>query len=85
MCSSDLGYKAGKWARIGHIYPAPGYTTEKIVIFTARDLREAEAQKDEDEIITVKVFAMDDVAKLLKEGKIVDAKTICALKLAGVV
>ena len=81
----ETGYKAGKWARIGHIYPAPGYTTEKIVIFTARDLREAEAQKDEDEIITVKVFTRDEVSKLLKEGKIVDAKTICALKLAGAV
>jgi len=81
----EIGYKASKWQRLGCIYPAPGYTTEKIIIFKASGLKQVLADTQEDEVITAKKFTKSAVQKLLKSGKIVDSKTISALSLANVI
>jgi len=80
----EIGYEAGEWKKIGYIYPAPGYATEKIIIYKAQKLRERDIELQDDEIITSRVFTKKGVKKLFKTGKIVDAKTICALTLSGV-
>jgi len=81
----ETGYSADNYKRIGFIYPAPGYTTEKIFIFEARKLKKVEADKEEDEVIRPRVFYKKEIENLLKSGRIVDAKTICALRLARVI
>jgi ADP-ribose pyrophosphatase len=81
----EIGYQAGVLKRIGYIYPAPGYTTERIVIYEARKLKKVEARAEADEIISLRPFSRRELGRLLRRGRIVDAKTICALKLAGVV
>ncbi len=80
----EIGYIAGDWKRIGYIYPAPGYATEKIFIFTARRLKKVEAKIQEDEIIKQRVFSKRDIIRLLKSAGFNDAKTISALTLARV-
>ena len=80
----EIGYKASYLKKLGYIYPAPGYTTEKIAIYEARKLRKVKSEPEEDELIKIRIFSKKEVIKLLKKGKITDAKTICALKLAGV-
>ena len=80
----EIGYIAKKWEKIGHIYPAPGYTTEKILIFKACGLKKVESEKEEDEIINPKIFLKSEIVRLFKSGNIVDSKTICALKLAEI-
>lgn len=80
----EIGYAAKEWKRIGHIYPAPGYTTEKIIIFKARGLKKVRHKKELDEVIRPNVFSEKEIKRLLRSGRIVDAKTICALKLAGI-
>jgi ADP-ribose pyrophosphatase len=82
--AEEIGYAAKKWRRLNYIYPAPGYTTERILIFEARGLKRVEHKAEEDEIIKPKIFDKKGIKKLLKGGKIVDAKTICALKLANI-
>ena len=81
----EIGYKAAKWNKIGHIYPAPGYTTEKIIIFEARGLSAVKANRQNDEHIVPAIFNKKGVVRLLKSGKLVDSKTLAAFKLAGVV
>lgn len=81
----EIGYKSGSLRRIGYIYPAPGYTTEKIIIYAARRLEKVEAKNEPDEVITAKPFSVNGIKRLFNAGKIVDAKTICALKLARVI
>lgn len=81
----EIGYKSGSLRRIGYIYPAPGYTTEKIIIYAARRLEKVEAQNEPDEVITVKPFSANGIKRLFNSGKIVDAKTICALKFARII
>lgn len=83
--AEEVGCAAKAWKRIGAIYPAPGYTTEKIQLFTAERLSRVRSSRDRDEIIRPRLFSKKEIARLLAGGKIVDAKTICALVLAGVV
>lgn len=81
----EIGYEGSAWKKIGYIYPAPGYTTEKIHIYKAHGLTKVKTKNEQDEVITAKVFTKKNIVRLLKQGRIVDAKTICALKLAGII
>jgi ADP-ribose pyrophosphatase len=79
----ETGYAAGKLTRLGEIYPVPGYSTEKIVIFKAQRLFKRIVAAEQDEVIQVKTVTRSQVRKLFRKGKIKDAKTICALAMAG--
>ena len=81
----EIGCVAREWERLGYLYPAPGYTTEKIILFAARGLERTKCRREEDEVITTRVFTRREVVKLLRSGRIVDAKTIAALVRGGVV
>lgn len=81
----EIGYRAGTWKSLGFIYPAPGYTTEKIHLYEARRLRKALSRRDADEIITPRALTRAEVAGMIATGKIVDAKTIAALARAGII
>ena len=61
----------------------PGYSTEKITIFKAEGLTKKYRIPEQDEIIEILKFDKKKIKKLLKSGKIIDAKTICALTLCN--
>lgn len=76
----ETGFTARTIIQKGFIYTTPGYTDEKIYLFEARDLLPSrEYEKDDDEIIDVVDIATKDLAAMIHEGTIVDAKTICLI------
>jgi ADP-ribose pyrophosphatase len=76
----ETGFSARTIIQKGFIYTTPGYTDEKIYLFEARDLSPSrEYEKDDDEIIEVVDIATKDLAAMIHEGSIVDAKTICLI------
>ena len=76
----ETGFSARTIIQKGFIYTTPGYTDEKIYLFEARDLSPSrEYEKDDDEIIEVVDIATKDLAAMVHEGTIVDAKTICLI------
>ena len=76
----ETGFSARTIIQKGFIYTTPGYTDEKIYLFEARDLLPSrEYEKDDDEIIEVVDIATKDLAAMIHEGTIVDAKTICLI------
>jgi len=76
----ETGFSARTIVQKGFIYTTPGYTDEKIYLFEARDLLPSrEYEKDDDEIIEVVDIATKDLAAMIHEGTIVDAKTICLM------
>ena len=79
----ETGYSAGRLTFLGKIYPVPGYSTEKIHIYKAQNLKKRERIAEKDEIIESRVFTKKTVKRLVRHGRIVDAKTICALSLCG--
>ncbi|MDD4294665.1 MAG: NUDIX hydrolase [Candidatus Omnitrophica bacterium] len=81
----ETGYSAKKFTKLGAIYPVPGYSTEKITIYKAEQLCKRKVSFDADEIIENEIFSKKDVKKLFITGKIIDAKTICALAFCGII
>jgi len=75
----EIGFAAKKWTKLGAIFTAPGFCTERIHLYKAWDLKPAFAEKDEDEHIELAAMSMADVRKAIKQGKICDAKTMSAL------
>jgi ADP-ribose pyrophosphatase len=76
----ETGFSAGTLIPQGFIYTTPGFTDEKIVLFEARDLVPSqEYTKDEDEVIEVIDVAVSDLPDMIRNGEIVDGKTICLI------
>jgi len=78
----ETGYSAGKIREIFYGYSSPGYSTEIIRFYLATDLRKAEQNCDEDEIIRVKLVPMKKCVKMLWAGKIRDNKTAIGILMA---
>lgn len=79
----EVGYSAKKLTRLGHIFPVPGYSTEKIIVYKASNLHKTRQHLQKDEIISTLVLTKPKVRSLFKKGKIVDAKTIAALAMCS--
>lgn len=79
----ETGYAAGKLTVLGDIFPVPGYSTEKIRIYKAERLVRKTTALEEDEVATVFSADRKKIKSLFRTRRIKDAKTICALAMAG--
>ncbi len=77
----EVGYRARDLRRLAGFWLAPGYSTEFMHAFVARDLAPDRLEPDEDENILVERVPMSRVPDLIRSGEIRDAKTIAALLL----
>lgn len=75
----ETGYKSRKFTYLGKIYTAPGFTDEVIHIYKAEELYKGEVNRDEDEFINVIEMSVEDIKKSIKEGNILDSKTISSI------
>lgn len=75
----ETGYCANKWTDLGYVYTSPGYSDEKLYLYKAEDLEFTHCHPDEGEIIQAFEYKYDDVLKMITNGKINDAKTLCAI------
>ena len=76
----ETGFKAQDIEPRGFIITTPGYTDEKIFLYEAHDLSPSqEYEKDEDEVIEVLDIPVKDLNRMIHDGTIVDAKTICLI------
>ena len=75
----ETGYKAKKMTHFLTYYPSVGYNTEAIHCFVAKDLTKiGELKLDYDEIMSVVKMDFSKLLGMIKAGKIIDSKTICA-------
>ena len=76
----ETGFAARTIEPRGFIITTPGYTDEKIYLYEAHGLSPSqEFEKDEDEVIEVVDVPMKDLNDMIRDGTIVDAKTICLI------
>ena len=80
----ETGYCANKWTDLGFVYTSPGYSDEKLYLYEAEDLEFTHCHPDEGEIIQAFEYKYDDVLKMIDNGEINDAKTLCALMRAQI-
>ncbi len=75
----ETGYLVDKAERMGAIYLAPGYSTEKIhIYFCSLHGKKGRTDPDEDEVLNVKYLNRNQIEKLIAAGRIEDSKTLAA-------
>ena len=55
------------------------FCNEKIDIYMAKNLIRTEQHLDEDEFIHVEAYSIEELTRMIMEGKIEDSKTIAAI------
>lgn len=76
----ETGHKAAKMTHFLTYYPSVGYNREAIHCFVAKNLKKVSNQAlDEDEIMSVVKVDLKKLISMIKTGKIIDSKTICAV------
>jgi ADP-ribose pyrophosphatase len=77
--TEETGYTAQQIEPFGWFYTSPGILTEKMYAFIARGLRAGEQALEDNEQIQVVRYPPEQVLALIRENRIVDAKTIATL------
>ncbi|MGA8028223.1 MAG: NUDIX hydrolase [Bryobacteraceae bacterium] len=72
----ETGFKAKKWMKLSSFWASPGYIDEKMHLFLATELTEGEQEPMDDERIEIRWFSKQELGGLIREGKILDAKTM---------
>lgn len=78
----EIGLAAGQLQKLGQFYMSPGYSTEFMHVYLAKQLSPSALPCDVDELLTVKKFPVSELVDMALSGQIDDAKTLAALYLA---
>jgi len=75
----ETGYRAKKMTHFLTYYPSVGYNTEAIHCFVATELSKVgDLKLDYDEVMSVVKMNFSKLISMIKAGRIIDSKTICA-------
>ncbi|MFH1422933.1 MAG: NUDIX hydrolase [Planctomycetota bacterium] len=77
----EIGFVSKKLTFLGKIFTSPGVCTEKVYLFLAENLQDSTQQLEHGEDIKIKKISFNKAIQMIEKGKIIDAKTICALYL----
>lgn len=75
----ETGFAAGRLDKIGEFYLAPGYSSEYMTVFIARDLKPDPLEHDVDEFLTLEKIPVERAIELATRGEFPDAKTLAGL------
>lgn len=75
----ETGYRTEHMEYLMSLNTTVAFCDEAIDIFVARDLIPSQQHLDEDEVIEVEAWAVEDLLELIYQGKMTDSKTIAAI------
>lgn len=78
----ETGFRAGSWRHLGAFWTAPGFATELMHLYLARDLVPASEDRlgpDEDERLELEHVPWRDAVEMAERGEIADAKSLVGL------
>ena len=78
----ETGYRARRWEKLTSFWTAPGFATERMHLYFARDLAPATEDRldpDEDEHLQLERLPWRDAVAAAERGEIQDAKSIVGL------
>lgn len=75
----ETGYIANNLEYLGTIATAPGFCDEIIYLYKASNLTIGNKNEDDDEFTNVKIVNINKVKEMIKNGEIIDSKTISIL------
>jgi ADP-ribose pyrophosphatase len=74
----EVGFK-GELSEVARLYSSPGFSTELLVLFVARNLTPSRLEADDDEFIETVRVPVSRIPEMLRHGEILDGKTFSAL------
>ncbi len=77
----EIGFCAGHLELLTSIWTAPGFTDEVIHIFLGTKLKIGEQNLDQDEVLEIVEWPLEDAMAKIQDGTIRDAKTIIGLQM----
>lgn len=75
----EIGMAPGRLTPLSDFYLAPGYSTERMYLFLAEDLRPETLPADDDEFLKVEKLSIHEAFEAMHSGAIEEAKTMLAL------
>lgn len=76
----ETGYSSGGIIKLGSIYTTPGFCTEELHLYLAKNLSPGAHNREEGEDgMEVIELNLDEIDDKIQRGEIIDAKTICGL------
>ncbi len=76
----ETGYRSDSVTKIGAICTTPGFCTEILHIYLAKNLIPGNHNREEGEYgMEIFEFTPDEIEEKISSGEIIDAKTICGL------
>lgn len=78
--TEETGFTSNKITKLGKIYTSPGFCSETLHIYLAEELIAGNHAREEgEESMEVLELTLDEIEEKIKNGDIVDAKTICGI------
>ena len=77
----EVGYRAGFLELLTSIWTAPGFTDEIIHIYLGTHLEVGKQNLDQDEILEIVEWPLEEAIAKIQDGTIRDAKTIIGLQM----
>ncbi len=79
----ETGYKSENIIKLGAICTTPGFCSEVLHLYLAKDLIPGNHNREEGEFgMEVFEFTIDEIEEKIRIGEIIDSKTICGIYLA---
>ena len=75
----EVGAEAENIEHLTTVYTTPGFTDEKIHVFLATGLTVGDTAHELDEFIEVQALPISRILEMIRDGEIIDSKTISAL------
>ena len=72
----EVGVRAGELIYLGYLYTSPGFSTEVLHMYLARDLEPGVCHPDDDEFLECERIPFDQLVEQVVSGVICDAKTV---------
>ena len=79
----ETGFTAGSWTHLTDTYTTPGFSSERISLYLARDLQAGESHPDEDEFLNLVRMPFRDALDMVMRGELPDAKSQIAICMAA--
>ena len=75
----ECGYTATEWRHLTTLHPGIGYSNERIELYLARGLTQAEHKLDDDEFLEVLHVPVIEAMTWIRDGRITEAKAVTGL------
>lgn len=75
----EVGLEPGQLTDLGFIYVSPGFCTERLYMYLARDVKQVPVHPDEDEFLDIVHLPFGEVVDMVMSGQITDGKTVATV------